>query len=441
MKATNQPTNFLIYKSNQNPFPTFVLVKWLKITQRILAVAGIFGIWMGLYFIVLTTERRNILQTTQAPKSTVGIIHINTPELTRSLLFEFTFSNRDPRILKAISEYWQNLAQDSSLQRLPINFNQGFELFKIEYQNDFFWLVSGDYLPINNPYKPYLGFKKGQKYYWILNANRINYGEIIKSLRDSAWFSVPVLHDNPLQFQLISNQRIVNCFGFDQYKNQLTLTYSNTGSILVLQPEIKKKSFHISTLLNRGSILPQKYQRYKRLFESLKGFSINYYGAKYIDDNSGPSYLEPQFDLLMSFEKKTKPESIIPFLKELLGENIRYDNTILFLNNSRFYFVAKNDSTIYIGKNKMAIMSKNTSFELYGHPEVLTEITNLGWKEGVLELIPEFKALKDFTQSIKTISTNSNGPYQTVTIDFNDGINAQLESFLLILTLTNAYQF
>jgi hypothetical protein len=76
-----------------------------------------------------------------------------------------------------------------------------------------------------------------------------------------------------------------------------------------------------------------------------------------------------------------------------------------------------------------------------GNPDVLTEISNLGWKQGVLELIPEYKALKDYSESIERISTASKGNKNTTTFYFKETLNAQMESFHLILTMANAYQF
>jgi len=415
-------------------------MNWLKLTQRILAVIAIFLIWIGVYLFTSKIATESSVRTILAPKNTVGIIHINTHEITKSLLFEFAFNNKDPRILKIISEYWQNLAQDSSKKQLPLDFNGDISLFKIPYQNDFIWLVSGNYLPVQHPYKPHLGFIKDQKYFWILNASESNYEVILKSIRQTPWCSKP-LSNHPIQYQLMLKEHITNSYGLNLFKNQLSIHYKTTGKVVALNAAKGKKCFQITTFLNRGSFVPQKYQRFKKLIESLSGFSMNYYGAKFIDDDSGPSYVEPQFDLLLSFAKKTKRDDILPLIRELLWENVRLEDEFLFLNHSRFYFSSKNDSTIYLGKHKMSATPMNTPFVLSGNPEVLTAISDLGWKEGVLELIPEFKALKDFTQSIKLISTNSEGTSQNVTIDFKDGVNAQLESLLLILTLTNAYQF
>jgi hypothetical protein len=95
---------------------------------------------------------------------------------------------------------------------------------------------------------------------------------------------------------------------------------------------------------------------------------------------------------------------------------------------------------------------------MIGKPWVLTEIKDLGWKGGLLELIPEYRALKDFSQSVASIDMNlvcdndacyASAPRKNkciknvhqVSIKFKPGTNARLETFRVLLTMANAYQF
>ncbi|MFM7663222.1 MAG: hypothetical protein ACKO68_01705 [Bacteroidota bacterium] len=416
-------------------------MNWLKYIQRILAISAIFIIWVVVFRSTMIVEKIHKPETILIPNGTLGLIQVNTPELSKSLLMEFVMNNKDPRILKIVSEYWQNLAQDSSTKQLELDFQQGITLLKVQCKNEIVWMLSGKYCPVEHPLKPEMGFVKNNRYYWMLNASMANRSFLKKHLINKPWIEFNSGNNSPIQYHLLSEGTLSNSYFFQINNDQLTVNYKPQMKIASVNSEKKPTYFHITTPLNRGSFIPEKYQSYKKLIESLSGLSINYYGAKYIDDDSGPSYIEPQFDMLLTFTKKTNPNEILPILKELIGDELRYADQRLYLHNSKYFYTSYNDSVVYIGKNKMKINKEGNTFAIIGNPEVLTNISNLGWKAGVLELIPEYRALNEFSHSIEAITTSSLGKNQQLSIQFKEGGNAQLESFLLVLTLVNAYQF
>ena len=416
-------------------------MNWLKFIQRLLAIAAIFLIWIVVYRLTMNAEKNRGLESVEIPKETLGLVQVNTPQLSKALLFEFAFNNRDPRVLKIVSEYWQNLAQDSSSDQLPIDFQQGITLLKVKQQQEIVWIISGKYIKVDRPLEPGLGFVKNNRYYWILNSSLEHCSELKDQLLKSRWYTFSSDQSNPIQYHLIDQGKATNSYQFKINAEQMTVQFNPSVKVLSVTPRKDQKQFHVTSSLNKGSFIPKKYQEYKKIIESLSGFSVNYYGAKYIDDDSGPSYIEPQFDLFLTFSNPTRPSDIFPLLSDLMGDGLQFTESRLYLHGSKYYFSSMNDSTVYIGKNKMHPQNNTSTFTMIGNPEVITEISNLGWKGGVLELIPEYRALKEFSHSIKSISTRIGQKEHTLTIQFKPGVNAQLESFLMVLTLVNAYQF
>jgi hypothetical protein len=416
-------------------------MNWLKFFQRLLAIAAIFLIWMVVYRLTMNAEKIRGLESVEIPKQTLGIIQVNTPQLSKALLFEFAFNNRDPRILKIVSEYWQNLAQDSSSNQLPIDFQEGITLLKVKQGREIVWMISGKHIQVDHSLEPELGFVKNHRYYWILNSSLESCSKLKGQLIRSGWYTFSSDQSNPIQYHLISQGKVTNSYQFKINDEQMTVLFKPYVKVVSVTPRKDQKQFHVTSSLNQGSFIPKRYLNYKKIIESLSGFSVNYFGAKYIDDDSGLLYIEPQFDMFLTFSKPTAPADIFPLLKELMGDGLRYTEQRLFLHGSKYYFSSRNDSTVFIGKNKMNPQINTNTFTMNGNPEVITEISNLGWKAGVLELIPEYRALKEFSHSIKSITTRNSDGGHAISIQFKPGVNAQLESFLLVLTLVNAYQF
>jgi len=416
-------------------------MNWLKLTQRLLAVIAIFLIWIAVYRLTMNASKIHGLESVELPKETLGLIQINTPQLSKDLLFEFAFNNRDPRVLKIVSEYWQNLAQDSSSKQLPIDFQEGITLLKVQQGSEIVWMISGKHIQVDQSLEPELGFVKNNRYYWILNSSIENSSKIKDHLLKAPWYTFTSKQLNSIQYHLISRGKVTNSYQFESNDQQLNIRFKPSVKIASVTPKNNQKYFQVTSSLNKGSFIPKKYLDYQKIIESLSGFSVNYYGAKYIDDDSGPSYLEPQFDMYLTFANKTKPSDVYPLLKELMGDNLILSEQRLWHHGSKYYVNSLNDSTLYIGKNKMESQVNSNTFSMNGNPEVITEISNLGWKAGVLELIPEYRALKEFSHSIRSISTHGGGGDHTLSVQFKPGVNAQLESFLLVLTLVNAYQF
>ena len=427
----------------------------MKVAQRFIAIILIFIIWISVFSYVNFLKRDSIVAKIPCPNETIGIVKINSRDILSNILFDYSFRNGDSKMMKTVSEYYQNWAQDTSSARFPIDFSENFCLLKLKIDNEIIWMIAGKAIPKSN-------FTKGfirQGFYYEIVSKRVKKGATLtKLVKKGIWFNTKFNASKALSYELIEGNRVKNEYLFSLNKQELVLCFKAKGKTAMILPDSSRSFFHISTRLNRGSFLPEKYEDLKVLTDKLAGFSFNYYGAQYIDDQQRGTYLYPEFDLLFNFSQKTKLSELTKILRKVAKEDVRVESDWIYLNRAKYRLKAINDSTIFIGKNKPELAKTNASFSMSGKPWVLTEIKDLGWKGGLLELIPEYRALKDFSQSVESINMNmtcennvcySDSPrkntcvknIQRVGIKFKPGTNARLETFRVLLTMANAYQF
>lgn len=427
----------------------------MKVAQRLIAIILIFLIWIAVFSYVNFLKRDSIIASIPYPNETIGIVKINSRDIFSNILFDYSFRNGDSKMMKTVSEYYQNWAQDTTQAKFPIDFSENFCLLKLKIDREIIWMIAGKAMP-NSTYSK--GFIRQGYYYEIVSKNVKKSTGLCALVQKGAWFITKFNTSKALSYELIEENRVKNEYLFSLNKQELILCFKAKGKTPMILPDSSRSFFHVTTRLNRGSFLPAKYEDLKVLTDKLAGFSFNYYGAQYIDDQQKGSYLYPEFDLLFNFSQKTKLSELTKILRRVAKEDVRVESDWIYLNHAKYRLKAINDSTIFIGKNKPQLTQTSAAFSMSGKPWVLTEIKDLGWKGGLLELIPEYRALKDFSQSVESIHTNmtceNNACYldsprkskcvknvQQVCIKFKPGTNARLETFRVLLTMANAYQF
>ncbi|MFM7595528.1 MAG: hypothetical protein ACKO4Y_05050 [Flavobacteriales bacterium] len=427
----------------------------MKVAQRFIAIILIFLIWILVFGYVNFLNRSSDVTSIPCPKETIGIVKINPRNIFSKILFDYSFRNGDPKMMKTVSEYYQNWVQDTSSTRIPIDFSENFCLIKLKIKGENVWVLAGK--SIANSLKSQ-GFVRKGFYYEIVSRDRKVTALLNKHLKYSEWFNTSLNLKKALTYELIDHQQIKNQYTFTLNKQELVICCKNIGSTTMIIPDSTRSYFHLSTRLNKGSFFPEKYADLKVLTDKLAGFSFTYYGAKYVDSEQKGTYLDPDFDLLFNFSQKTKLTELTKILRKVAKEEVRIESDWIYLNRARYRLKSINDSTIFIGRNTSKLTEANGAFTMMGKPWVLTEIKDLGWKGGLLELIPEYRALKDFSESVAFIdiksACNNDACYanemikskcvknvQKVRIRFKPGTNARLETFRVLLTMANAYQF
>jgi hypothetical protein len=427
----------------------------MKVAQRFIAIILIFIIWIAVFSYVNFLKRDSMIAAIPCPNETIGIVKINPRDIFSKILFDYSFRNGDAKMMKTVSEYYQNWVQDTSSTRVPIDFSENFCLIKLKVNQEIVWALAGKSIDQQVKGK---GFVRNGFYYEIVSRSNNESNSLNKHLLSRDWFSTSFNSGKALSYELIDRQQVKNEYIFSLNKQELIICCKKKGSTTMLVPDSSRSYFNLSTRLNKGSFLPEKYADLKVLTDKLAGFSFTYYGAKYVDSEQKGTYLDPEFDLLFNFSQKTKLTELTKILRKVAKEDVRVESDWIYLNRARYRLKSINDSTIFIGKNKAELSQTIAAFSMIGKPWVLTEIKDLGWKGGLLELIPEYRALKDFSQSVASIDMNvvcnNDACYtrtprkskcvknvQQVSIKFKPGTNARLETFRVLLTMANAYQF
>jgi hypothetical protein len=411
----------------------------MRSIQRFFSVLVIFAIWIYVFSFIdgaIKDQGGNIL----VPKQTVGAIKISPKKIFGNVLFDFTFRNKDPKILKIVSEYYQNFAQDTNAITIPIDFKENFTLLKIKHQSKFVWLIGGKFKGIPNK-KEYVGFRYKGYYYEIISPEaQLSHKELQSIFTRKNTFALTYAAE-PVAYDLLNDGKRSNTYKIELSERKITIDFAANKSALFLKKPEKGPYFQISSAVNKGSILPKKYQNLRALSENINSFSLNYFGSEYIENDNEPSYIDAKFDLVMNFSKKTKTSDLQELLKDLTEEEFVLSHNQMHIKGAKYRVVQINDSAIFIGKHAPNMKKSLATFSLNGNPTILTDVKNLGWRAAVLELIPEYRALLDFSNSIETVKVQERKDKNVIEVTFKKENNARMETFRFLLTLANAYQF
>ncbi|MEI8193815.1 MAG: hypothetical protein WCG64_08115 [Flavobacteriia bacterium] len=412
----------------------------MRSIQRFISVLIIFAIWMFVFSSIGGLVKNDGNESIPVPKQTVGAIKISPKKIFGNVLFDFSFRNKDPKILKIVSEYYQNFVQDTNAIKIPIDFKQNFTLLKIKHHSKFVWMVGGK-LKETSHTKDFNGFTFKGFYYEIISPEAQLTNNELKTLFKRRNTIALTYSTEPIEYALLNQGKSENIYEFALSERKITIQFVANKTALFLKKPTEGNYFQISSAVNKGSILPKKYQNLRELSENINSFSLNYFGADYIQDDENPSFFDAKFDLVLNFSKKTKVTDLESLLKNLTDEEITFSQNRLNIGGARYLVKQINDSSIYIGKHAPKLKKSIAAFSLNGNPKVLTEVRNLGWRGSVLELIPEYRALVDFSNSIENVKLQEGPKKNAIEITFKKDNNARMETFRFLLTLANAYQF
>ncbi|MFM1892986.1 MAG: hypothetical protein RIQ90_152 [Bacteroidota bacterium] len=414
----------------------------MKLALRIVALLFIFMIWGGVFALLRTYAVSQKDKTLRCPSNTIGIIKINPRALFGQVLFDFTFRNNDKKMLELVSKFLQTnaLRKEEAEGGLPIDYQEEIALIKIKSDNQMHWLIAGRYSP-NGKSKDESGYVYNNTYYQVIAENLVYDPSYYKALfKNSNGFNTSFSETEPVVYDLYENQRMVNRYAFNFNKNKVTVHFARSNPYTLLSTPKNPDFFHLSSTINKGSFLPSKYSNIKNVLDNLSSFSLNYYGARYVEDVEKP-YLDFDMDLLLSFSKPTSTASLNKIFRSFSDVNVSFFSNELDINGAKFLYKSLNDSTIFIGKNRPQTEKTKSPFQLYGNPSVLTRIQGLGMlKQSILELIPEYRTLKDFSQSVYDIRPGKGDGEQVIEILFKENHLASMELVSVLLTITSLYQ-
>ena len=406
----------------------------MRIAQRLVAFLLIFAIWMLIYFSFSFLKNPPAPPKLQFPESTVSIIKINNPKIISEFAYQLSFNNQDPKVLKALSEFYQNINQGSFNHSLPIEFSSPVYFLKILMNNRHYWFLAGIYNGQKS--EEIKGFVKNQYFFHSLNPDDDS-KEVFDRLANEKWSNLEISANNTFNYWLLNKGALINNYACTLDENGLTILFKNTINPNSLSFNEENGGFHLTTFVDPSNDWPIGDSD-NHFIKNITSISINYYGAENrLNDKS--SYVQLNFDALIKLNKQLDSSDISSFLNFILpnAEIKIFKDHITYFNNTYYYHFFE-DSTMYLGKSKEVKRVKSNSIKMKGNPSIITEVKNLGegWQT-FLDSHPVYRITRDFTNSISNITNESQHNEGKIHIRFKPHINPTLEAFKLFATFVN----
>jgi hypothetical protein len=226
-------------------------------------------------------------------------------------------------------------------------------------------------------------------------------------------------------------------------KNQIKVVINENQKKQKKQLLLKESGFHFSFPIEDGIQIDEQLQlipilpRINFPFKEIRHISGNYSGFKFTENDSIIGI--PKIDLLLTFNQKTKVDSLISDLMKQLHVGFSIKNNELLLGKEKLYFSQISPETIYLStlNQDAKIIKTNHSFKIAGNLNLLTKLENAGWKGMLIEVIPVFKSTKKLLQKTKKVEfkkVNSNSYEIIIPLKENKNVYHELLKFALSST-------
>jgi hypothetical protein len=183
-----------------------------------------------------------------------------------------------------------------------------------------------------------------------------------------------------------------------------------------LRQEYELRPFHVETSFFSPSVqdtLQNFLSKVGLKVPKIEGVSMNYYGLD-IQDNEMGIIFTPRFDMILHFENKIKNEDLFFDREQLLKFGFDYNGVYLKAGDIHYAIEKLDERTLFIGFNRNLITKKNDRIlmKISGDLGKITEISGGGFVQSMINIIPPYKAAKDFfltTEEFKiTMAPRSN---------------------------------
>ena len=135
---------------------------------------------------------------------------------------------------------------------------------------------------------------------------------------------------------------------------------------------------------------------------NFNAFALNYYGIEIQETELGLIF-SPKFDLILNFKDSISKELIFKDKEKLLKLGFDYRKNYIKAGNLEYSIDLLDNKTLFLGSNKNLVRSNKKSIllKISGDIGKLTEIKGGGFIKSIINVIPSFKAAKDFFSSIQ----------------------------------------
>jgi len=377
------------------------------------------------------------------PAGTTDLIQIKPIALTKEILFDLWFRNKDVAILNDLHDVI-NLDKYDTRGKLISAFDlrEDIYLLQITRKNENLWFIRGksNLRETNNRVLVFEN-KRHDKYAYIGNSSKVKLSKAeIKSLLFDSNFLMEIKENTTLNHFKIEKNKVRYSYQVELEHEQVTIrSKGNPYKRKTLKSS--ERCFHFSSKVNQHFIGYKDFKKIATLISDMDDISLNYYGANFFESEI-KSGIAPSFELLLNFKHPTKKEEVMQILQDEIGISCQRVGENIIYNGTTYYFkqIAKNSIYIGIKKYQNNFMTlTNQPFVISGQPKYITEIRNLGWKGAFLEFIPAYSVSKEFAETITEINTIEKPNRNLFEVKFKKDKIPSIEILRLALNLNKEY--
>jgi len=343
------------------------------------------------------------------PTNTVQYTRIESVQLLKKFIYNELFAIKDQLVLEKLKSISKNKDEnDFSVSNLNIDMAAPIELININKDGENYSIIrmKSNKKGIEGKfYLPY--FETENEKCFLIAGNKKNIKSLKKHFSKSFKYSLESKKD--ISIFNFNNKKLVRSSSISIQKNQIKLITNEMQQVQNKQLLLKESGFHFSFPIEDGIQMNEQMQQIPILpkinfpFKDIRHISGNYSGFKFTENDSIIGI--PRIDLLISFNQKTKVDSLILNLMKQLNVEFPIQNNQLSFGKETLYFSQITPKIIYLStRNSTPKLEKSSHpIKIAGDLTQLTKLENAGWKGMLIEVIPVFKSTKKILQSAKNV--------------------------------------
>jgi hypothetical protein len=366
--------------------------------------------------LVLQPNRTKVLEyRTRIPKTTTEHYLFNSSSLLKKIVFNELFIHEDESLLQNVKELLSKKSKsETSIVDLNIDYSAPIEIIRFKRNSKSFTAIKfkisnlENFAQISTKLRKVLLFRDQLNAYLVLGETKNN-KSILKRLLLNNSFAYSIKNQETKHFfSSFRNSKLVSFWTICANDNQLKIEQKIAD--YQTHTSLEPKGFHLSTTINTNQLGVLKETKVSNLIHlnELKYISVNYLGLYFIDDSQIQAI--PKFDLLLSYKNKISGDSVLIKVLNYYNWPFEAKSKECFQLGTQFIKMKQIDSNQFIISTLNNIRFSKTFLNpiIQGDPKNIVKIRNAGWKGLFLELMPGFKASKNFLETADKISTYNN---------------------------------
>jgi len=348
--------------------------------------------------------------TISLPINTVQYTRIESAQLIKKFIYNELFVVKDQLIIEKLKKIAKNENEnDFRISDLNIDMTAPIELININLDRGNYSIIriKSTKRGIEGRFSiPY--FETENEKCFLIEGDKKNIQSIKKQFLNSFNYSLTSRKD--VAIFNFDNKKLVQSSSISIQKNQIKVFIHENQNKQKKQLLLKEGDFHFSFPIEDGIQVDKQLQQIPILpkinfpFEDIRHISGNYSGFKFTENDSVIGI--PKIDLLISFNKKTKVDSLILNLMKQLNVEFPIQNNQLSFGKEKLYFSQITPEIIYLSTRHInpKLEKSNQLIKIAGDLTQLTKLENAGWKGMLIEVFPLFKSTKELLQKTEIVT-------------------------------------